>query len=363
MRADSAGSSSPAISVEMVSKRFGAISALKSVSFEVAADELLVVVGPTGAGKTTLLRTLCGLESPDSGRVSLAGQEVTHAPTAERDLAMVFQNFSLYPRFTVRQNLEFPLKAPGRQVSPSEIQRRVAWAAELLRLGHLLDRPAPKLSGGEMQRVAIGRAIVREPVAFLMDEPLTNLDAKLREALRTELVELRRRVGRAMVYVTHDPAEALAMGDRVVALSAGQVLQVGTPQRVYDWPESPVVARQLGQPKINLLSVERVGEAWCLSGAPLPIAASAFACPGGDVSGRQALLGVRPEHLRLEAVQDADPQAPATVRLVEYMGASSTVVLDWLGQIVRASIEGVCRFEPRQRVGVRIERGLLWART
>lgn len=363
MSAESIQGPSHAISVQLLNKRFGAIAALKNVSFEVASDELVVVVGPTGAGKTTLLRTLCGLESPDTGRVTLAGRDVTHAPTAERDLAMVFQNFSLYPRFTVRENLEFPLKAPGREVPSQEIKRRVGWAAELLRLGHLLDRPAPKLSGGEMQRVAIGRAIVREPVAFLMDEPLTNLDAKLRESLRTELVELRRRVGRAMVYVTHDPAEALAMGDRVVALSGGQVLQVGTPQRVYDWPKSPIVARQLGQPKINLLPVERLGEDWCVTGAPVPVANSDVACPAGDVSGPHALLGVRPEHLKLDAAPSTGLPASATVRLVEYMGASSTVVVDWLGQTVRASVEGVCTFKPRQAVGVQIERALLWDRS
>ena len=200
----------------------------------------------------------------------------------------MFQNFSLYPRWSVRKNLEFPLRAPGRNIAEAEIQRRIAWAAELLHITRYLDREASRLSGGEMQRVAIGRAIVRRPRLFLMDEPLTNLDAKLREALRVELVELRRELGTPMVFVTHDQAEALSMADRIVVLSEGRILQTGHPAEIYERPVSPVVALQLGQPAINLLPVRREGGQWrAADGTPLLRADAAG--PG------ERLLGIRPE--------------------------------------------------------------------
>src|SRR5204863_1902750 len=183
---------------------------------------------------------------------------------------LVFQNFSLYPDWSVRKNMEFPLRAPGRRTPEPAIQERIAWAAELLKIGHLLERRASRLSGGEMQRVAIGRAIVRRPRLFLMDEPLTNLDAKLREVLRVELVELRRELKTPMVFVTHDQAEALSMADRIVVLSEGRILQTGVPREIYERPATPVVALQLGQPAINLLPVRREGGQWrAVDGTPL----------------------------------------------------------------------------------------------
>ena len=226
---------------------------MRGIDLDAGRDELLVVLGPTGAGKTTLLRTIAGLEQPDAGTITMAGRDVTALDPASRDVALVFQNFSLYPRWSVRRNLEFPLRAPGRNIPEAEIQSRIAWAADLLRITRYLDREASRLSGGEMQRVAIGRAIVRRPRLFLMDEPLTNLDAKLREALRVELVELRRELKTPMVFVTHDQAEALSMADRIVVLSEGRILQTGAPREIYERPASPVVALQLGQPAINLL--------------------------------------------------------------------------------------------------------------
>ncbi len=237
-------------------KGFGRVEALGKVDLDVMNDELLVILGPTGAGKTTLLRTIAGLEAPDGGSIHMDDRDVTTLAPAERDVAMVFQNFSLYPNKTVRQNLEFPLLAPGRKLDCAEITRRVEWAAGLLKIQHLLQRPSTRLSGGEMQRVAIGRAIVRRPRLFVMDEPLSNLDAKLRESLRVELVLLRRELKTPMIFVTHDQIEAMSMGDRIAVLSEGRILQVGRPEEVYRNPVSPVVARQLGQPPIQSAGCE-----------------------------------------------------------------------------------------------------------
>src|SRR3954467_3442407 len=241
------------LQVQNLTKRFGKTESLRDVSLHVDRDELLVVLGPTGAGKTTLLRTIAGLETPDSGSIEMDSQDVTTASPAARDVSLVFQNFSPYPDRTVRKNIEFPLRAPGRNMSESQIRERVTWASDILKISHLLDRPATRLSGGEMQRVAIGRAIVRRPRIFLMDEPLTNLDAKLREALRVELVMLRRELKTPMIFVTHDKAEAMSMADRIVVLSEGRILQTGTPEQIYRQPVSPEVAKQLGQPAINLI--------------------------------------------------------------------------------------------------------------
>jgi multiple sugar transport system ATP-binding protein len=288
-------------------KRYGGIGALDRVTFEVRGDELLVVLGPTGAGKTTLLRTVAGLEMPDAGSITMAGADVTRASPAARDVSLVFQNFSLYPDRTVRQNMEFPLRAPGRNMTGQQIRERVAWAADILKIAHLLDRPATRLSGGEMQRVAIGRAIVRRPRLFLMDEPLTNLDAKLREALRVELVTLRRELKTPMIFVTHDQAEAMSMGDRIIVLSHGRILQTGTPQEIYQHPVSPEVARQLGQPAINLVPAERLG----------------FDEPG-------ATAGVRPESIQLTG---GTTEAP--LKVVENLGPSLVLLVDWLGQEMR----------------------------
>lgn len=304
-----------------VAKRFGGVQALDGVDLSVGAGELLVVLGPTGSGKTTLLRTIAGLETPDAGRVCMAGLDVTRTSPAERDVALVFQNFSLYPGWTVRANLEFPLRAPGRRLPRAEIEARVSSVAGTLRISHLLDRDARRLSGGEMQRVAIGRALVRRPRLFLMDEPLTNLDAKLREALRVEIVELARSLGTPLVYVTHDQAEALSMADRIVVLSGGRVQQTGTPEQVYLRPCSPLVARQLGQPPINIFPAHRDGDAW-------RAADGTWLAPASTDAPVSAQLGVRAEHVaaqggphsaRIEVVEDL---GHARVVLARFAGAS-----------------------------------------
>jgi len=330
----------PALRLAGVTKRFGrgpdAIAALDDVALEVAAGEHLVVLGATGAGKTTLLRVIAGLETPDAGRVELAGRDATALPPADRDVALVFQNFSLYPHLTVRENLAFPLRAPGRALAAAEIARRVDEAAALLRIARLLDRPAKHLSGGEMQRVAIGRAIVRRPRLFLLDEPLTNLDAKLREALRVELARLFRQLGAPVVYVTHDQAEALSMADRVVVLSRGRVLQAGPPREIYLAPATAAVARQLGQPAINLIELARRGEQWCAhDGTPLLSADEPRARALRDAT--RALLGLRPEHLELVARGSAGAH-DAQVEWIEETGPARIVALRCLGQSLRLSI-------------------------
>ncbi|MBK7875609.1 MAG: ABC transporter ATP-binding protein [Planctomycetes bacterium] len=300
-----------------MTKRFGAgasagrgARALDGVDLVLGEREFLVVLGPTGAGKTTLLRTIAGLETPDAGSVALHGRDARALAPADRDVALVFQNFSLYPSATVRENLAFPLAAPARRLSRAEIDERVAWAAKLLHVERLLDRPAKKLSGGEMQRVAIGRAIVRRPKLFLMDEPLTNLDAKLREELRVELRELARELETPVVWVTHDQAEALTMADRVALLVDGRIVQTGTPEDVYARPNSPLAARELGTPPMNLFDVERKDERW-ITADGVELARADAGAP------ERATIGVRPEHVLL----DGGP-SDAVVHVVEDWGPS-----------------------------------------
>ena len=342
----------PFLSVRGLSKRLGRTQALLDIQLEAHADELLVVLGPTGAGKTTLLRAIAGLERPDAGAILIAGQDVTDADPAARDVALVFQNFSLYPRWTVRRNLEFPLRAPGRRVAEAEIRRRVAWAADLLNISRYLDREASRLPGGEMQRVAIGRAIVRRPRLFLMDEPLTNLDAKLREGLRVELVELRRELKTPMIFVTHDQTEALSMADRIVVLSEGSILQTGTARDIYERPLSPVVALQLGQPAINLLPVRRVADHWLASnGMPL--------MPANSGGPNERLLGIRPENVLLPGFDTEGHSATgpwdAVVEIVEYIGPTTTLLCAWAGTHVHIVVPRRGTFQPGDRILPRID--------
>ncbi len=336
------------LSIRGLSKRFGSRSALDGLDLELDEGELLVVLGPTGAGKTTLLRTIAGLETPESGSIVAGGRELGPLAPSERDVALVFQNFSLYPDRSVRANLEFPLRAPRRRESAATIDERVRWAARMLSIEHLLDRPAARLSGGEMQRVAIGRAIVRRPKLFLFDEPLTNLDAKLRESLRVELVAMQRELGTTMLYVTHDQAEALSMGDRIAVLSDGRILQCGTPEEVYWRPSSPRVARELGAPPINVLDVRRERGRWTLSsGEPITGAGEGF---------ERASLGIRPEDVRLE------PGGRGRVRVVEDMGAHKILLVDWAGLALHVIAPAAASFAPADPVEPRFraDRVVVW---
>ena len=284
------------VSLAGVTKRFGPTVALEDVTLEIADGDFVVLLGPTGAGKTTTLRLIAGLERPDAGRIAIGGRDVADETPAQRDVAMVFQQYSLYPHMSVFDNLAFPLKSPLHALDAPEIERKVREVAEVLRISDKLDNKATALSGGEMQRVSIGRALVREPAIYLMDEPLSSLDAKLRAELRVELKRVQSDLGATLLYVTHDQIEAMTMATRIGVLDEGVLVQAGTPREIYEDPVSLYVASRLGLPRVNALPVDAFG-------------ATPADAPRGAVT-----MGLRPEHI----VQGEG--AAATVRRVEHLG-------------------------------------------
>jgi ABC-type sugar transport system ATPase subunit len=290
-----------------VTKRFGSTVAVDHLNLDIADGEFLVLLGPSGCGKSTALRLIAGLDEPTEGTVCINGEVVNGVDPKDRDLAMVFQSYALYPNMTVRRNIAFPLKPRG--VPRREAARRVEEAADALGLIDLLDRKPGQLSGGQRQRVALARAIVRRPRVFLMDEPLSNLDAKLRTQTRRDLVDLHRRVGTTFVYVTHDQSEAMTMADRVALLSEGRLQQVGPPQDVYDRPANVFVARFLGSPAMNVLPGLLDGDTIVVGGARLPAAPRT----GGERGIRRVDVGIRPEHLRLVPVDPAGSAGGTTL--------------------------------------------------
>jgi len=241
------------LQISGIGKRFGDVQAVHDLTLDIASGEFIVLLGPSGAGKTTTLRLVAGLEKPDVGTVHIGGHDVTALAPALRDVTFVFQQYSLYPHLTVFDNIAFPLRAPMRRMDEAVIKRRVNQVAEMLHIEGKLQRKPTALSGGEMQRVAIGRALVREPRVYLMDEPLSSLDAGLREELRVELKRLQRSSGATVVYVTHDQVEATTLADRIAILEHGRIQQVGTPLEIYDQPQSLEVAQRLGSPAVNVL--------------------------------------------------------------------------------------------------------------
>lgn len=249
------------VTLEGITRSFGDDMALDNVTMTIPDGSFVVLLGPTGAGKTTTLRMVSGLDRPDSGRVTIGGRDMAGFTPAQRDVAMVFQQYSLYPHLTVRQNLEFPLKSPILKTPKAEIDRKVGEIAEVLQISHKLDNRATALSGGEMQRVSIGRALVRSPSVYLMDEPLSSLDAKLRADLRIELKSIQADSGATLLYVTHDQIEAMTMATHVGVLDKGRLVQFGTPREIYEEPVSIYAASRLGQPRINVLPAEVFGGA------------------------------------------------------------------------------------------------------
>ena len=306
------------ITLDNVSKSFGAVTVIDKVSLTVGAGELLVFLGPSGSGKSTLLRMIAGLETIDSGKLMIGGKESQNLAPGQRNVAMVFQNYALYPHMTVRDNMAFGLK--NIKMSASEIEKRVNNAARILEMDALLDRRPSQLSGGQRQRVAIGRAIVKEPAAFLFDEPLSNLDAALRVRTRVELSELHQRMKSTMIYVTHDQTEAMTLGDRIVILNDCKIEQIGTPMEVYTYPASRFVAGFIGSPAMNFLKVEMSGSgqsAVATLGDGSRVSLS-IAVPGSG----QYELGIRPESVR---VTEGPGDTSGEARVVEHLGDRTLV--------------------------------------
>lgn len=280
------------VQLHAISKSFASERAIDNVSLTIDDGSFVVLLGPTGAGKTTTLRLIAGLDQPDSGRISIGGNDVTAYTPAQRDVAMVFQQYSLYPHLSVRDNLAFPLRSPLLKTPADEIARKVSEVAEVLQIAHKLDNKATELSGGEMQRVSIGRALVRNPAIYLMDEPLSSLDAKLRADLRLQLKHIQSELGATLLYVTHDQIEAMTMATHVGVLNEGQLVQFGTPRDIYENPSSIYVATRLGTPRINTLPADLFGQP-----------------PAGATS-----IGLRPEHI---VIGDG---LPGTVTRIEHLG-------------------------------------------
>jgi multiple sugar transport system ATP-binding protein len=327
------------VTYRAISKMYGDVEALKALDLGVEDGEFLVLVGPSGCGKSTLLRMTAGLEEITSGDLEIAGVRVNDLEPAERDVAMVFQNYALYPHRTVRGNLSYALKLRG--MAKGEIQRKVDAVAEMLEISELLDRRPSQLSGGQAQRVALGRAIVRQPKVFLMDEPLSNLDAKLRAQMRTELIRLHREVRTTTIYVTHDQVEAMTMGSRIVVLDHGVLQQVGTPREIYQRPANLFVATFMGAPPMNILpsriETSEDGMVVRADGITAPVPAHLGAQVAGAGIDREVRLGLRPEALSLGDITrpvDDEVAIEGTVDVVELLGGEAYIhVLTGAGRV------------------------------
>ncbi|HYP83476.1 sn-glycerol-3-phosphate ABC transporter ATP-binding protein UgpC [Variovorax sp.] len=307
-----------AVELSQIHKRFGGTQVLRGIDLDIRDGEFIALVGPSGCGKSTLLRLLAGLESVSQGRIAIGGRDVTELDPKDRDIAMVFQNYALYPHMTVAANMAFSLEHRG--APRAQIDERVAWAAQILGLSALLERYPRQLSGGQRQRVAMGRAIVRDPQVFLFDEPLSNLDAGLRIVMRSEIKALHRRLGTTMVYVTHDQVEAMTMADRIVVLNAGRIEQAGAPLELFDRPANRFVAGFIGSPAMNFLPGRCAAHGFETEGGLLPLSpglpAAAF--------GRPASYGVRPEHFERCGAGEG---VGAQVRSVEPLGSDTQLTL------------------------------------
>jgi multiple sugar transport system ATP-binding protein len=306
------------VELKNLSKSFGADVGVDDISMTIPDGAFVVLLGPTGAGKTTTLRLISGLERPDAGEVWIGGRKVNDETPAQRDVAMVFQQYSLYPHLTVRENLAFPLKSPILNTPHDEIIRKVAEVAEVLQISHKLDNKATALSGGEMQRVSIGRALVRAPAIYLMDEPLSSLDAKLRTDLRVELKRIQASLGATLLYVTHDQIEAMTMATHVGVLDHGRLVQFGTPREIYENPNSLYVASRLGLPRINVLPADVFG-----------------GVPKGTHS-----IGMRPEHIAQGEGQDAE------IKRVEHLGDQTRLHLMVQGHAITTLVNPESDYTP-----------------
>jgi len=333
------------IRVENLHKSFGEFVAVRDSNFTVEDGEFFVMLGPSGCGKTTTLRMIAGLELPTSGRILLGGGDVTFNRAAARDIAFVFQLFALYPHMNVRHNIGFPLKCAG--LARSEIRTRVEETARFLRIDHLLDQPVSRLAGGDRQRVALGRAIVRRPMAFLMDEPLGTLDTEFRDLMVRELRELHLRIKATTVYVTHDQLEAMAMADKIAVMSRGVIEQFGTPQEIYDRPASMFVADFIGSPPMNFLAF-RSGLQKGAGSVQVNGASVALPTIAEDQAEAELALGVRPEHIRF----DDAAKLRGTVFGAEYLGTTQIVTVDTAHGQVKARLPADLAVKSGENVGL-----------
>jgi multiple sugar transport system ATP-binding protein len=336
------------IKVENLHKSFGEFAAVKNSNFLVENGDFVVLLGPSGCGKTTTLRMIAGLELPSSGRILLGGEDVTFKRAAERDIAFVFQMFALYPHMNVRANIGFSLKCEG--VAKAEIRRRVEETARILRIDHMLDSSVSGLSSGDRQRVALGRAIVREPKCFLMDEPLGALDSEFRHVMCGELRSLHNRLKATTVYVTHDQLEAMSMADKIAVMNKGVIEQFGTPQEIYQRPVSMFVADFMGSPPMNFLHFES-GIAKGSATVQLGDASVAMPAVHEDVAPAKLALGVRPEHIRFD---DGSPLR-GEVYGTEYLGTTQVVTVDTAFGQVKARTNSETAVKPGSQVGLRLE--------
>ncbi|MGF6157618.1 multiple sugar transport system ATP-binding protein [Ensifer sp. KUDG1] len=330
------------IELRSVGKSYGSVAVLNDISLEMGDGEFVVLVGPSGCGKSTLLRMIAGLEDISAGEITIGGKVVNDMPAKERDIAMVFQSYALYPHMKVAENMSFALKLAG--APKAEIEKRVTQAAEILGLEKLLDRLPRELSGGQRQRVAMGRAIVRDPRAFLFDEPLSNLDAKLRVKMRSEIKKLHQRLRRTMVYVTHDQTEAMTMADKIVVMNGGKIEQAGAPLDLYNDPANLFVAGFIGSPEINLIEAISEGEtALTRDGVSLPLGRKVEA-------GKRVVCGIRPQHITLGTTG-----VPGRISLVEPTGEDQEIVVDMGGQDITVVVHGGKLLAAGQDVTLKID--------
>ncbi len=335
------------IRIEHLRKEFGSFTAVKSSSFTIEDGEFFMLLGPSGCGKTTTLRMMAGLELPTSGHIYIDDEEVSQKRASQRDIAFVFQMFALYPHMNVRKNISYPLISQG--MPRAKVKEKVAEVAKILRIEDLLDRPVGGLSGGDRQRVALGRAIVREPKAFFMDEPLGALDAEFREHMAEELRALHDRMGATTVYVTHDQLEAMQMGDKIVVMNHGVIEQFGVPQQIYDWPATKFVAEFIGSPPMNFLDFDgTVGN----GATRVSLGGADFNVPKQLTGAQGALtLGVRPEHVALNDGAAYRGQVVAQ----EYLGTTQIVTLETANGVLKARIPSDVSVRVGERTGVDLD--------
>ncbi|MEM7470705.1 MAG: ABC transporter ATP-binding protein [Pseudomonadota bacterium] len=328
------------VTLANVSKAYGAVTVIPDLSLDIEEGEFVVFVGPSGCGKSTTLRMIAGLEKVSGGQINIAGRDVTWSRPKERDIAMVFQSYALYPHMNVADNMSFALRLAGRP--KDEIAERVKIAADMLELTPYLDRKPKDLSGGQRQRVAMGRSIVRDAYVFLFDEPLSNLDAKLRSSMRTELALLHKKLDRTMIYVTHDQIEAMTMADRIVIMKDGLIQQVGSPKDVYNTPVNTFVATFMGSPSMTLLPADLSDE-----GGQIMVTGEGFKLPIPDrlkaaanaAQNRGITLGMRPEHFSAEARTGEFAPVDLAVKVAEYIGSSQYLAADLGGRAITAAVE------------------------